>query len=285
MNPTATALRRRSLGRLAAIAIAPFLALNACGVLQSSATGTIKTAVAGGKSAVISVENSNIEVIKDPNASGVEVTAEVRCYGDDQAEADARLKATTLVAQSDADGKVQITVSIPKRKTTGWININSDVTHVTVRAADLSGIVATTSNGTVTIGAFSGEAKLESSNGSIVVNGHTGSVNAMTSNGSIDVRGASSVIAESSNGSISVVLGEGATGDLDLETSNGSVTLDLSPAWQGTLSADTSLGSVNLSGGTVTGSDDSKTMIVGDATKAKATIDTSNGRIIVRKAK
>jgi DUF4097 and DUF4098 domain-containing protein YvlB len=159
------------------------------------------------------------------------------------------------------------------------------VTHITVRAANLSGIVATTTNGSISLGAFEGEAKLETSNGRIAVDGQRGPVNAQTSNGSIDIKGATSVVADTSNGSITVVLADDATGGLRLETSNGSITVDLPAAWQGTVSAETSLGSLNLSGGKVTGKGGSKSMTVGDGSKATANIETSNGSVTVRSAK
>ena len=267
------------------LSFAPAVCMVACVGTGPSSSGTLASRVADGKSVVVAIENGRIEVIKDPTVSGVEISAEVRCYGKDQAEADSRLQATSLVAQSDSEGKVEVSVSIPKRAGGGWINLNSDVTHITVRAADLSGIVATTSNGSISLGAFEGEAKLETSNGRIAVDGNRGPVNAETSNGSIDIKGATSVVADTSNGSIKVVLADDATGGLRLETSNGSVTVDLPAAWQGTVSAETSLGSLNLSGGKVTGKGESKTMKVGDASKATATIETSLGSVTVRQAK
>lgn len=283
MTTTATS-PRRSLLRLAAIALAPVLSLPACGVQSSSAT-TLNATVADGKSAVITIENGKIEVIKDPGATSLQITAEVRCYGKDQAEADTRLKAATLVTQRDSEGQVRIAVNTPTRAKGAWGSFNSDVTHITVRAADLSGITATTSNGAITIGAFSGAATLETSNGAITVNGHSGPVQATSSNGSITIHGAPSVVAETSNGDIDVRLDESATGELALETSNGSVTVELSEAWQGTVTAETSLGSINLSGGTVTGKGDSKSMTIGDAGKSKASIETSLGSVTVRQAK
>lgn len=267
------------------LSFAPTVCMVACVGTGPSSSSTLASRVADGKSVVVAIENGRIEVIRDATVSGVEISAEVRCYGKDQAEADSRLQATSLVAQRDSEGKVEVSVSIPKRAGGGWINLNSDVTHITVRAADLSGIVATTSNGSISLGAFEGEAKLESSNGRIAVDGHRGPVNAETSNGSIDIKGATSVVADTSNGSIKVVLADDATGGLRLETSNGSITVDLPAAWQGTVSAETSLGSVNLSGGKVTGKGDSKSMTVGDGSKATASIETSNGSVTVRSAK
>lgn len=277
--------RRRLLPALAVLLVVPFAGMTACIGSGPSATATLTASVADGKSASISIENGKIEIIEDPSAVGVQVTAEVRCFGNDQAEADTRLKATTLVASGDSAGAVQISVSTPKRAKGSWVNLNSDVTHITVRAADLTGIVASTSNGSITLGAFEGEAKLETSNGRIAVHGHKGPVDAQTSNGSIEIDGATSVVADTSNGSIKVVLAADANGDLRLDTSNGSITVDLPAAWQGTVSAETSLGSVNLSGGKVTGKGDSKSMTVGDGSKATASIETSNGSVTVRSAK
>lgn len=277
--------RRRIIAAAAVLSIVPMTAMSACMGAGPSATATLTASVAEGKSVSISATNGRIDIIKDPTAAGVEVSAEVRCFGDDQAEADSRLKASTLVAKGDADGAVQVSVSIPKRTASGWTGVQSDVTHITVRAADLTRIVANTSNGSISIGAFSGDATLGTSNGGISVSGLGGAVNADTSNGSIDVSGATSVTAETSNGDINVVLGEGATGNVRLDTSNGSVTVDLPAAWQGTVSADTSLGSVNLSGGAVTGKAKSKTMKIGDPAKATMFVETSNGSVTVRPAK
>lgn len=260
--------RRRVVAAIALLSVVPLTAMTGCMGSSPSATATLTASVAEGKSATISIENGRIEFIKDPAAVGVEVSAEVRCFGDDQAEADSRLKATTLVAKGDADGSVQVSVGIPKTTKAGWINLNSDVTHVTVRAADLTGIVASTSNGSISIGAFTGGATLETSNGSISVIGFGGELKA-----------------ETSNGNINVALADGATGNVRLETSNGSVTVDLSAAWQGTVSAATSLGSVNLSGGTVTGKGESKTMKIGDPAKATMVVETSLGSVTVRAVK
>jgi hypothetical protein len=267
-----------------ALALVPTLCVVACVGTGPSATTTLEAKVADAKSVTILIENGRIEFIKDAKASGIEITAEVRCYGRDQAEADTRLTSAAIVAQPDSTGAVRISVNLPKRTLDNWGSINSDVTHVTVRAADLTSVGATTMNGSITVGAFSGSAKLETSNGTIKVNGHSGSVHAETSNGSINITGAATAIAETSNGSITVALGDGATGDLRLETSNGSVTVDLPAAWEGTVTSETSVGAINLSGGAVKGKGDSKSMTIGDATKATATIETSVGSVTVRPA-
>lgn len=306
------------LARVAVLSAAPFLGMTACATVEPSATTVLHATVADGTSALITIENGRVEVIKDPSVTGVEIAAEVRCFGKDQADADARVKRATLVAERDSDGQVRISVDLPKRPLLS--TRQSDSTHVTVRAATLSGITATTSNGSIDVGAFSGQATLQTSNGSIDVIGHegpvrastsngaitiegattavaktsngriearlgrAGSVEAVTSNGAIEITGASSVVAETSNGRIEVSLGEGATGDIQLESSNGSVTLELSKAWQGTVTAESGHGSVSMNGGVVTGKDGSKTMTIGDAAKARATIETSLGRVTVRQS-
>ncbi len=267
-----------------ALSLASTLCSAACIGTGPSATTTLESKVADAKSVTIAVENGRIELIEDAEASGIEISAEVRCYGRDQAEADTRLKSAALEAQPDSSGALRISVKLPKRALGNWSGVNSDVTHVTVRAADLTSVVAETMNGSITVGAFSGSARLETSNGSIKVNGHSVSVDAETSNGSIDIRGAASAIAETANGSITVALGDGATGDLRLETSNGSVTVDLPAAWEGTVTAETSVGRIDLSGGSVTGRGDTRTMTIGDASKANARIETSVGSVTVRPA-
>lgn len=318
MIPATSRHRLGRLARIAALSAVSFFAAAACVTTEPSATTVLNATVADGTSALITVENGRIELVKDASVTGVEIAAEVTCFGRDQAEADARLKSATLVATRGSDGQVRISVDLPKRS---FLNDRqSDSTHVTVRAATLSGITATTSNGSIDVGAFSGQATLKTSNGSIDVIGHDGpvsastsngaitiegapsavantsngriavrlgregSVEAVTSNGAIEITGASTVVAETSNGRIEVTLGEGATGDVRLESSNGSVTLDLPKAWQGTVNAESGHGSVGMTGGVVTGKDGSKTMTIGDGAKAKATVETGSGRVTIRQS-
>jgi DUF4097 and DUF4098 domain-containing protein YvlB len=63
------------------------------------------------------------------------------------------------------------------------------------------------------------------------------------------------------------------------------VSLELGAGWEGTVTADTSNGRIELSGGERVKKRGTQTMTVGDASKASAKIDTSNGRVTVRAAK
>ncbi|MFM7806407.1 MAG: DUF4097 family beta strand repeat-containing protein, partial [Planctomycetota bacterium] len=190
-------------------------------------------------------------------------------------------------------GRVSLTVAFPSRPPdvmrvqvggSGW---SSEGSNVVIRAASLDGIEVKTGNGSITSGAFTGLAKFTTSNGSIQVDGHAGSVDLRTSNGSITALNVGTpLVADTSNGRVEVSLAPNATGDVKIDTSNGRVELQLPTAWQGTVRADTSNGSIetNAPSATVVRKDGEATMTIGDGTKAKATIDTSNGRVTIRAA-
>lgn len=263
----------------------------ACRMNTASVGGTLSASVSDVKSLVVANENGSVEIVKDPAANGLQVSATIRCVAETAEAADARLKATKLTAERDADGRARVRVVFPSRApgvidvTTGWNG--SEGASLVIRAATLDGIEVDTSNGSITSGAFAGMAKLETSNGSIRVDGHAGPVHMKTSNGSIDAtRVGTPLVADTSNGSVEVSLAEAATGDVKIDTSNGRVELQLCAAWQGTVRADTSNGSIEATvpGASIVQKRGEATITVGDGTRAKATIDTSNGRVTVRSA-
>jgi DUF4097 and DUF4098 domain-containing protein YvlB len=289
--PTSRPLRTRAF-RLALCAGIAMLGLAGCSINPVSAKGSLAATVTDAKSVIVSNENGSVELIHDPAATAMEITAAIRCTGDTEAKAAARVKATKLTAMRGADGRVTVGVDFPPREPAvtvvfvGTISASDDSASIVIRAANLDGIEVATTNGSIEVGAFRGPAKLVTANGSIEVNDHAGPIEARSSNGAIRASGVlAPVVAETSNGRIEVVLAPEAQGDIELETSNGSVSLELGEAWQGTVSADTSNGRVELAGGEVVRTVGSTTMTIGDATKAKATIDTSNGRITVRAMK
>ncbi|MEY5032658.1 MAG: hypothetical protein RL354_1689 [Planctomycetota bacterium] len=288
MNPrTQTARIARSLRTLACCAL-PVLWLAGCSFDTASSKTQIRQSVEGAKSVVAATENGSVELVQDASATTMQISADVRCTAATAAEAETRVKATKLVAERDASGNVRVGVEFPPRGTAAsFLNMGqSDSARIVIRAATLEGIEVTTTNGSIDVGAFRGNAKLATSNGSIVIDGHAGPVEARSSNGAIRASGVlAPIVAETSNGRIEVSLAAAAQGDVHLETSNGSVSLELGESWQGTVSADTSNGKVDLSGGDVVERVGSKRMTIGDAAKANATIDTSNGRITVRAAK
>lgn len=267
----------------------PILGLAGCAINQVSSKGEISQTVADAKSVVVAGENGSVELIRDPAATTMQISAAIRCSADTEEKAAARVKATKLIAERDANGKVRVAVEFPPLEPMYMAGSN-DSASIVIRAANLDGIEVSTSNGGITVGAFAGPAKLETSNGSIELKDYTGPIDARSSNGAIVASGVlAPVVADTSNGRIEIALAPQAQGNLELDTSNGSVLLELGEGWQGTVTADTSNGKIDLSGGEVVRKSDMKnmnrTMTIGDASKATAKIDTTNGRVTVRSAK
>ena len=270
----------------------PILGLAGCSINQVSSKGELSQTVADAKSVVVVGENGRVELIRDPAATNMQISAAIRCSADTEPgplNRSARVKATKLIAERDANGKVRVAVEFPPLEPMYMAGSN-DSASIVIRAANLDGIEVSTSNGGITVGAFAGPAKLETSNGSIKLTDYAGPIDARSSNGAILASGVlAPVVADTSNGRIEIALASQAQGNLELDTSNGSVLLELGEGWQGTVTADTSNGKVDLSGGEVVGKSGMKnmnrTMTIGDASKATAKIDTTNGRVTVRSAK
>jgi len=291
MNSRAAIHPIRSLRNLLLCAL-PILGLAGCSFNNTSAKREVSQTVADAKSVVVTGESGRVELIHDPAATTMQVSAVIRCSSDTQAKADARVAAATLTTVKDEGGKVRVSVEFPPRDPAvtvlfiGDVAGSQDSASIVIRAASLEGIEVSTTNGSIDVGAFRGAAKLSTSNGSIEVKDHAGPIDARSSNGAIRASGVHApVVADTSNGRIEISLAPDAQGDVTIDTSNGSVLLDLGSAWQGTVTADTSNGKIDLSGGDVVTKSGTKTMTIGDAAKAKAVIDTSNGRVTVRAAK
>ena len=270
------------------------LSLAACRLNTASAEGNLSASATNAKSLVVRNENGSVSIVKDPAATDLQVSAKFRCAAESREAAEARVKATKLVAERGADGRVQVQVVFPSRApgavnvTVGW-NDSQDAASLVIRAANLDGIEVSTSNGSITVGAFSGPAKLHASNGAIHVDGHAGPLEMDTSNGAITAVGVGTpLVADTSNGRVEVSLAPTATGDVKIDTSNGRVELQLPIAWQGTVRAETSNGSIETNVSSAMAStrveqrEDEATMTIGDGTRARATIDTSNGRVTIR---
>ena len=282
---------------VAAAAMAACLTIAGCRVNAASAEGSISTTIVEAKSLVLTNENGSVEIVKDPSVTGVQVTAKIRCAAESREVAEARVKVTNILVERGGEGRVSLKVCFPSRTPDavrvqlGWSGYDDDGANVVIRAASLDGIEVKTSNGSITSGAFSGKAKLETSNGSIRVDGHTGPVDLDASNGGVTAIGVGTpVVAETSNGSVEVSLAANATGDVKIDTSNGLVQLQLPAAWQGTVRGNTSNGGVEITlptdapNGSVVTRGGQATTTIGDGTKAKATIKTSNGRVNIRAA-
>jgi DUF4097 and DUF4098 domain-containing protein YvlB len=275
---------------VASLAWTVLAGVSACRLIAASVEGTLSASASGAKSLFVQNGNGSVEIIKDPTVTDLQVSAKVRCAADSKEAAEARLKATRLVAERDPDGRVVVQVIFPPRGSaagTVMLGGSGEGASLVIRAANLDGMQVDTGNGSITCGGFAGLAKLGTSNGSIRIDGHEGPVHLDTSNGSIEAtRVGTPLIAETSNGRVEVSLAESATGDVTIDTSNGRVELQLPAAWQGTVQADTSNGSIETFTPAVKVVKDGgeATLIMGDGTKARATIDTSNGRVTIRAA-
>ena len=285
-------VRGARLARVLLMTALPILGLAGCAVNQVSSSGEISRTVADAKSVDVTSENGSVELVRDPAATTMQISAEIQCSADTKERAAARVKATKLTAERDPNGKVRVVVEFPPREPAvtvvfvGDQSVSHDSASIEIRAANLDGVRVSTSNGGISVGAFTGPAKLETSNGSIKLTDYAGPIDARSSNGAIIASGVTApVAADTSNGRIEITLAPQAEGNLDLETSNGPVLVTLGERWQGTVTADTSNGKIDLSGGEVVRKRGVGTMTIGDASKATARIDTSNGPVTVRSAK
>ncbi len=285
-------VRGARLARVLLMTALPILGLAGCAVNQVSSSGEISRTVADAKSVDVTSENGSVELVRDPAATTMQISAEIQCSADTKERAAARVKATKLTAERDPNGKVRVVVEFPPREPAvtvvfvGDQSVSHDSASIVIRAANLDGVRVSTSNGRISVGAFTGPAKLETSNGSIELTDYAGPIDARSSNGAIIASGVMApVAADTSNGRIEITLAPQAEGNLDLETSNGPVLVTLGERWQGTVTADTSNGTIDLSGGEFVRKRSVGTMTIGDASKATAKIDTSNGPVTVRSAK
>ena len=293
-NSTPASTIRAALIR--ALAVAMLISQVACRVNADTAPGDLTASVADAKSLAVTNENGSVELVKDAAVTTMQVTARIQCVAESKEAAEARVKATKLIAERGSDGRVRVHVAFPPRVPgvivayTPMSRASEDSAAIAIRAASLDGIDVTSSNGSISSGAFGGTAMFKTSNGSISVDGHAGPLTMDTSNGSIKASNVGTpLVADTSNGRVEIALAPTATGNVKIDTSNGSVTLNLPAAWQGTVKADTSNGAVRMEDtrqgartNTVKTDDDGASMTVGDATKANATIDTSNGPVKVR---
>jgi hypothetical protein len=288
MNPTITRI----------LALASSILATACATAQQgpgddavrSAPVTANATAPAGGTLVVEGRNGHVAVSRDAGLSDVRVTAEIRCAGTTQEEADARARATKLVAERAADGALRVHVEFPpfpgapdRQRHPG------DAANIDVRAPRVDGMQLSTVNGHVLVTGLGGALQARTANGGIRIEGHAGPVQATTSNGPIQATGIG-LPAElvTSNGGVQAVVTEGATGAVDVRTSNGSVKLELPASWAGHVDASTSNGRVTMEGSgraTATTSDRTHgTMDLPGTAPAKATIATSNGSVHVRAA-
>ena len=238
---------------------------------------------------LVTCQNGDIEIIQDPSAVIFEAKIEFKCSAQTQAEADKYADSTlpyfegTITDGDELKTRYELNGKFPP----AIPSINIDTQKITIRAATLEGINVQTSNGKLSLVGFTCPATLQTSSGGIHVKGHSGSITMKSSNGALeatDINGP--VIAETFTGLINVSLNATAQANVDLLTFNGMISLELPQTWQGSVQAVTDSGSIVIDGGSrasdIIVNDGRGSMTLGDATKSKATLKTSNGGVTVK---
>ena len=182
--------------------------------------GQRSATVTNARSIAVEVENGAVDVVKDPSTMAVTVSAEIRCYASTKARADARVKATQLVAERDGSGCARITVRFPPPE-------------VAQHAGESGSDVTVSGDGTVTVGG-NGNTVTVGGNGNTVIvrNGKT----TVIRGGGSGVQGSSDTVhltvrAADLDG-VSVVSSNGAIrcggfkGQGSFRTSNGAITIE-----------------------------------------------------------
>ncbi len=187
--------------------------------------------------------NGSLVIIVDESASGLGITADVRCGGDDAAEAEARLASVVLDVVEQDGGVVQVRPRMPG----GWRS--GDRVSLEVRIPVSAAVIGRTGNGSIRVVGSDGPIDLDTTNGTIELEGTAGAVLARTSNGRIDVAdhlGALDIA--TSNGAITIRLHRDSEAPVVARTNNGSVEFEAGPAFGGVLDARTSNGRIQIDG-------------------------------------
>ncbi|MFG0256869.1 MAG: DUF4097 domain-containing protein [Phycisphaerales bacterium JB043] len=219
-------------------------------------------------------KNGGIEVERSRD-EGVVIVAHIR------ARTQERLDEVEIVADDLGDGVFEVYAIWPDNRRKSSEGVSYEITYPYTEDVTLA-----TSNGSLRIGEFGGDADLRTSNGRITVNGHDGDVYADSSNGSINLYEITGEVeADTSNGRIHVELTPDNPGPVSLDTSNGAISLEVGEAFEGELEADTSNGRVRVEG-TVQGRIHSirksyVRLALGDAPH-RSVLDTSNGSVTIR---
>jgi hypothetical protein len=187
--------------------------------------------------------NGSLVIIVDESATELRIAADVRCGGDDAAEAEARLASVTLDVVEQAGGVVQVRPRMPG----GWRS--GDGVNLEVRMPVSAAIIGRTSNGSIRIEGARGPIDLETTNGAIELRDTAGAVLARTSNGRIDVADhLGGLDIATSNGAITIRLNPDSDAPVVARTNNGPVEFRAGSAFGGVLDARTSNGRIQVDG-------------------------------------
>lgn len=226
-------MRRRTL--LAGVGIAATGALAGCtdSLLGSDATESFSQEYDVSGETTVAVGNRNGDVtVQESGEDALVVSGEKRASSQsgldsttvDVTEGEEFVVDVSFEPGSDfSNRRVDLTVEVPEGVEVERVEtVNGAVTVEDVRG-DLE---AVTTNGSVEVTDVSGYVRGESSNGGVEIRGTTGLAGARTDNGEVDVDLLSmrdDVTCRSSNGSVTVRVGDGVSAELSLSTGNGAV--------------------------------------------------------------
>lgn len=224
----------------------------------------------------VQTENGSISVTESAGQA-MTISAVIRARTQERADA------TSIVAEPSPDGGVKLFAQWPDKR------LSNEKCSFVITAPALGNLSMRTSNGSITLKGFEGQATARTSNGAISIDDFTGPISANTSNGAIKIVNATAgVNADTSNGAITITLSDSNPGPVTLKTSNGSIDLAVGAAFAGTLGATTNNGTVTISGPGVTITQQSRNAASatfggeGASGAASSSLRTSNGRITVR---
>jgi len=219
----------------------------------------------------VRTQNGSVE-LEQGGTNEVVITAVLRARTKD------RLAQTQVEATRATDGTLNVRVIWPDGGRKGSEGASFVVKTPGIKKANIE-----SSNGGITLDGLSGDATLATSNGAIIARRHDGFIKADTSNAGINLRGVRGAKADTSNATVTVVLGENAQGPVNVDTSNGSITLEVGEAFKGRIAANTSNGRVsNHVKRATASSSESKTSNEFDfGGGERSTLDTSNGSISI----
>jgi hypothetical protein len=255
---------------------------------------TLELAAGPAQGIVVQTANGRVAIDADPTFPApdtVHVVAHLR------ARNESRLAAARIDHEFDDRGQLVLTVRWPEGRRLGNEGCAFEVT-----TARVDGVLVRTSNGSVTVRGAAGLARIESSNGNLVLENHQGGVVGKTSNGNLvfrDVLGSihatssngnveaqrvgGKLTLDTSNGNVRVALHPDNTGPVQVESSNGSLSLAVGEAFYGRLDMRTSNGRVRVEADrarALSASRSHATMVFGeDGPSSK--LRTSNGNITV----
>lgn len=193
-----------------------------------------------------------------------------------RASSQARLDGVAITTEQGEDGVIRVRVTWP-----GGKRQPSEGCAIDVQAPALAGVRCMTSNGSITVSGASGDVDLKSSNGAVRAAGCTAGVVVDTSNGAIFVEGAKSARAVTSNGKIEVRLAPTAPGPVIADSSNGGITLAVGDAFTGKITCVTSNGAVKNTTGRGGGTASKSKAVFDFGDGQPSSLDTSNGHITV----